>query len=297
MPYLSAQEKERVAQAKLQREQMTPFMREAAKVYGEGTPEYDRVVKQHLARLDVLPSYALPDTSAGQLTDKGRAVEEEFVRAGKTVPKTRRGEVDYRLLNFMGEHEEGGAGSGYITGAQAEYKADAVALGQISKDLTAIRPFKTMLDTNIDVAIDLGKKVVKSNSKLANRSINWVKQNVGDNPDTNEYLAQIAFVQTEAARVLNNPRLVGQLTDSARHEMQDVVDGNMPIKSTERVLRRIQKDGENRVAAMEKERANLLRPKPSDKPKLSDEDKEAVAWAKKNPNDPRAKQILKMHGM
>lgn len=128
---------------------------------------------------------------------------------------------------------------------------------QLIKDLAAIRPFKEMLDTNINVAIELGKKVMQSDSKYANKSINWIKQNVGDNPDTAEYLAQIAFVQTEAARVLNNPRLVGQLTDSARHEMQQVVDGSMPINSTERVLKRIQQDGQNRVAAMVKEK-NML---------------------------------------
>lgn len=30
---------------------------------------------------------------------------------------------------------------------------------------------------------------------------------------------------------------------------------------------------------------------------LTDEDKQAIAWAKKNPDDPRAKQILEMHGV
>lgn len=138
-------------------------------------------------------------------------------------------------------------------GRQAESKANTSALIQNTKDLAAIRPYKEMLDTNVGVAIDLGKKIVRSDSKLANKTINWLKQNAGDNPDTAEYLAQMLFVQTEAGRVLNNPRLVGQLTDSARAEMQHVVDGSMPIESTERVLKRIQKDGDNRVNAMTKE--------------------------------------------
>jgi hypothetical protein len=139
----------------------------------------------------------------------------------------------------------------------SKYGARKAALTQNTKDLAAIRPYKEMLDKNVDILIGLGNKVLMADSKLSNKSLNWFKQNMGDNPDTAEYLAQMNFVQTEAARVLSNPRLVGQLTDSARHEMQDVVSGNMPLGATERVLRRIQADGDNRVKAMEKEAERL----------------------------------------
>jgi hypothetical protein len=166
-------------------------------------------------------------------------------------------------------------------------KANAGALMQNSKDLAAIRPYKEMLDTNIDIAIDLGRKVIKSDSAKANRSLNWIKQNAGDHPDTAEYLAQINFVQTEAARVLSNPRLVGQLSDSARHEMQDVVSGNMPLNSSERVLNRIKKDGENRVNALVKEHDRLsgkADASTTGAQPYSDADKEAryQAWKAKN---------------
>jgi len=35
----------------------------------------------------------------------------------------------------------------------------------------------------------------------------------------------------------------------------------------------------------------------SQSPNMSDEDKQAIEWAKANPNDPRSKQILQLHGM
>jgi len=38
-------------------------------------------------------------------------------------------------------------------------------------------------------------------------------------------------------------------------------------------------------------------PKESEKSAISQEDKEAIDWANKNPKDPRAKQILQLHGM
>jgi hypothetical protein len=146
-----------------------------------------------------------------------------------------------------------------LVAGQQGFKATSNALGQVTKDLAAIRPYKDMLDQNANIAISLSKQAIKGNSALANKPINWVKQNMGDNPDTNEYLAQIAIVQTEAARVLSNPRLVGQLSDSARHEMQELVNGNMPLESTERVLNRIKQDGTNRIAAMEREQKALLK--------------------------------------
>ena len=195
-----------------------------------------------------------------KLTPEGLKVAAELMRSGKSIPGgwsakgMSRGNA---ILNEMGASEQGGAGSGSVVGQQAKYKANSAALTQNTKDIAAIMPFKEMLDTNVDVAIDLGKKISSSNSALANKSINWIKKNAGDNPDTQEYLAQIAIVQTEAARVLNTPRLVGQLTDSARHEMQELVDGNTPINSAERVLNRMKKDGDNRVNSLLKEGKKL----------------------------------------
>lgn len=163
--------------------------------------------------------------------------------------------VDKNLPDYL----EGKGMSGMdVVGNVASRKATSSALTQNTKDLAAIRPFKEMLDKNADIAVDLAKKVMSTDSKFANKPLNWIKQNAGDNPDTAEFLAQVAFVQTESARVLNNPRLVGQLTDTAKEEMQHIIDGTMPLNSFERVIRRIQQDGTNRVEAMEKENKSLI---------------------------------------
>lgn len=187
-----------------------------------------------------------------------KTIPEEFRRAVKAVAEGREklSDAGYRGKDRMALMQ-------MVNQYNPEYNvpknmANNAALTQNTKDLAAIRPYKEMLDLNADVAIELGKKVISTNSALANKTLNWVKQNMADNPDTAEYLAQMSFVQTEAARVLANPRLVGQLTDSARHEMQQVISGNMPIESTERVLKRIKQDGDNRVNAMIKEHDSLL---------------------------------------
>lgn len=140
-----------------------------------------------------------------------------------------------------------------------ENKAKFGALASVEKDLAAIRPFDDMLDRNVKIAIDLAKKISgdRTNSQFINKPITWLEQNATDNPDIAEYLFQIQTVKTEGARILNNPRLVGQLTDSARGEMGMVVNGNMPLGQTERVLGRMLSDGKNRVRAIETESERL----------------------------------------
>lgn len=143
---------------------------------------------------------------------------------------------------------------------QISNKASTIALNQLSKDLAAIGPFEQMLNTNAKIAIDLAKKISDSRtgSQLINRPLTWLQTNAKDNPDIAEYLFQMQTVKTEGARILNNPRLVGQLTDSARHEMGNVINGNMPLGQTERVLNRMMSDGRNRVTAMQAQKDILL---------------------------------------
>ena len=186
----------------------------------------------------------VPLTSAGQKAKSGLAV------TGQNVSH-----IDNKTLNDMGADAEASGTS--VADVKAGYKADTAALTANTKALAAIEPFKKMLDTNIDIAKNLSKKVISTNSAYANKSLNWIKQNAGDNPDTAEFLAQMRFVETEAARVLNNPNLTGQLTDSARREMESVVSGNLPINSLDRVLARIKSDGDNRVKALEDENKKL----------------------------------------
>lgn len=153
-----------------------------------------------------------------------------------------------------------GKSGGDIVGARAMTAANRVALTASTKDLIAIEPFKQMLDQNAKVAMDLGRKIAsdKTNSAFVNRPLLWVKNNLGDRPDIAEYLAQMHFVEVEAARVLTQPRLVGQLTDQSISDMKSVLSGNMTIASTEAVLNRIMADGNNRINAMRAAQARVL---------------------------------------
>jgi hypothetical protein len=222
--------------------------------------EMEKVARENAESRKTAAEKSVSTGAVEQLTPEGVKLAGELTRAGITLPGgwSKQGQSrGNAILNAMAAEEKGGAGSGSVVADRAETKGNTAALTQLSKDLASIRPYKVMLDTNANIAKELAQKIIKTDSQLANRPINWLQTHLTDSPDVGEFIAQLHFVTTEAARVLNNPRLVGQLTDNARKDMQDVINENMPLKTTIRILERMQKDGDNRVNAMTKEAAYL----------------------------------------
>ncbi len=170
-------------------------------------------------------------------------------------PGMTRKDAGKELARRANEYKASGAAAKVV--ATAEPKAVSASLTQVTKDLSALEPYKQMLDKNASIASRLADKAIATNSKWANKSLNWLRQNAGDNPALADYLFQINTVSTEAARVLNNPRLVGQLTDSAVHEMRQLIDGDMPLNATKAVLARMKSDGSNRLGAMKDKQKQL----------------------------------------
>ncbi len=205
-------------------------------------------------------------TDQGILTPEARSAAAARYNIDGTLP-TNLGRGNQGATNtalILNEAAQSAAESGVPAEAQRirqiANKANTTALTSLSKDLAAIGPYEQMLNTNAKIAVDLARKISSSRtgSQLVNRPLSWLQANASDNPDIAEYLFQMRTVMTEGARILNNPRLVGQLTDTARKEMEGVVNSSMPLGQTERVLNRMMSDGRNRVVAMQTQRQALL---------------------------------------
>lgn len=109
-----------------------------------------------------------------------------------------------------------------------------------------------MVHQNGDIAKNLATKVIKTDSRLANKTINELQQISGDYPDLSEYLAQMHIFEVEASRLVTQPRIVGQLTVEAQRELKEILSGDMPLKSTVRVINRLQNDSDRRTTEMQK---------------------------------------------
>lgn len=132
------------------------------------------------------------------------------------------------------------------------------ALLALEKQRNAIQAFEGMLDLNIGILKDLSKKVERSDSPYANKPILWLQQNASGDPDVAEYLFQVNTVQAEAARILQNPNLTGQLTDTARNEMQAVIRGELNPEQLDRVLARAQSDARNRSRTLDQQSDKVI---------------------------------------
>ena len=132
------------------------------------------------------------------------------------------------------------------------------ALMQFEKNVNAIQAYEGMLVKNIDILGELSAKLPRNKSPLLNRPMNWVEQNLAGDPAMAEYLFQVKTVATEIARVLNNPNLTGQLTDTATKELDAIVKGTFNHAQLMQVLDRAKADAQNRSKSLDDQKAKVI---------------------------------------
>jgi len=133
------------------------------------------------------------------------------------------------------------------------------ALLALEKQRNAIQSFEGMLDLNIDILKQLSAKVERTGSPYANKPILWLREHAQGDPDVAEYLFQVNTASTEIARILQNPNMTGQLTDTGRQEIQEVVSGNLNPQQLDRVLTRAQNDARNRSSMLDKQSEKVIK--------------------------------------
>lgn len=239
-----------------------PFVRELrAAGIDPASPEGQRYIRKHLDR-ETAPTATQTGASTTPLGSDPDFWYEYYDKT-KTLPPISWGTAGnptrQAFIEGFPKWKAAHGGTASDTAAtQAAFHANAGALNAVTKDLNTFEPYKKMLDTNADIAITLGRKIAQTDARLANRTINWFRQNASSNPDVAEYLAQMRLVQTETSRVVNNPRIVGQLTDEARKEIDAVITGDAPIAVVDRVLNRMKSDGSNRFDKMREQQAQIM---------------------------------------
>jgi hypothetical protein len=132
------------------------------------------------------------------------------------------------------------------------------ALLQLEKMRNGVQAYEAMLDKNVEILKELSAKVNRSDSPYFNKGVLWLEQNAAGDPDVAEYLFQVRTVQTEAARILSNPNLTGQLTDTATQELAQVFGANLNHDQIVRVAERAQADARNRSKSLDNQSAKLI---------------------------------------
>lgn len=135
----------------------------------------------------------------------------------------------------------------------AVYKADSANLGNLQKTEGSLSAFENAAGKNIDQFLSLA-------SKLTDSGVPWLNtplRKLSDKAIGNEWLPAVQAARKialrEVARVTNDPKLSGQITDSARNDINDMANGDATIAQMLRVFPVLKQDMTNVHAGLNDE--------------------------------------------
>jgi len=133
---------------------------------------------------------------------------------------------------------------------RAFYKANASSLGQQQKMMDAAQGFLATADKNSELLEKALAKIPDTGSPLFNQPYRAFSKSVLGNPNLSQFSTYLASVQNEYAKIISQPTLAGQLTDSARHEAQVLVDPNATVTQILASLQALRNEGSNRLVSV-----------------------------------------------
>jgi hypothetical protein len=122
---------------------------------------------------------------------------------------------------------------------RAQVKANAGTIGGLQKFASMLTVNASLAHNNGDRIIALSDQVNPSKWSDFNALAQYVKTHTGD-ANAAEFLSVANTFQTEAARIIaGSPSGAGVLSDTARHELQSIVDGTLAPGALKRVIERL----------------------------------------------------------
>lgn len=162
-----------------------------------------------------------------------------------------------QVLDAMDQiRKERGMSGGDITTNQASYKANSASLTQATKSLDAVTSFSNTAIKNGDVLVKMAQEVDATGIPLIERWIRAGRQATGD-PKVAAFNAQMRVYIPEVAKILSNPNLTGQLTDTARKEIESVVSGGASAEQIMAIHNTLKADFANRETALKDQIADI----------------------------------------
>lgn len=237
--HYAQQAAERAAQLKMHTDRMgldERYRRDALAARGQQRADAE-ALKRELAAADV------PDLSQEALDQAA-----EVYATNQQLPSMGLGKqggvMKRRIMDRAAELFPGGD----MAGQAAAYKADRQSLQQLQVKMDNLSAYEKMAGKNLDVMEEAQKGVYDSGIPIANHFIRTL-QRAGGNANVAKFDIARQTAAIEAARILNNPNLTGELSDSARKELNDIVRGDATTEQALAVLGVIRRDFRNRFDA------------------------------------------------
>lgn len=161
------------------------------------------------------------------------------------------------VQNVAAELRNGGTGD--ISLNKAEYDADSKSLKDLRGATDALTAFEGTALRNASQLRQRMSLISDSGSPLFNQLIRDVQATALGPAELAAFNAARRVVIPEFSRILNNPKLTGQLTDTMRQDMEDILKGNATVAQVLEVLDVLQTDARNRRSENEAQIQEITR--------------------------------------
>lgn len=133
---------------------------------------------------------------------------------------------------------------------RAFYKSNSSSLTQQQKSLDTVQGFMATADRNADLLKKTLEKIPDTGSPLLNVPLRSVDQKALGNVNLSQFRTYVQSVQNEYARIISQPNLSGQLTDSARKEAEQLIDPNATVAQIIGSVEALRNEGANRLLSI-----------------------------------------------
>lgn len=160
-----------------------------------------------------------------------------------------------QIMNREAELYPGGS----LAGNAAAYKANASALKNITGTLSTLSAFETTAGKNLDQFLALAEKIPDTGVPWINTPLRLLNDKAVGSVNQAAFAAARDVALREIARVTNDPKLSGALTDSARAEVSSFSPKNATFAQIKKVAAVLKQDMANVHSGLEEQQADLQR--------------------------------------
>lgn len=193
-----------------------------------------------------LANFNLQMSAGGGLTKEALDQQaENYYSTGKLPPGGRGAAGVAQNRAIMNRAAELHSGQSLAEGS-AEYAANKESLKKLQTNFDNVSAFESTAIKNLDQVAQAGAKIPDLGARFANVPVRMISEKMIGTPEMARFKTALLTAQTEAAKVLSSANASGVLSDSARHETQEILDGNLSFPAMMASINQLKTDFGNR---------------------------------------------------
>ena len=150
--------------------------------------------------------------------------------------------------------QAGGSGIAANKAILTSYKD---SLNKLQTNFNQVQAFEGTAEKNMDLLAQTAKAIPDLGARFANIPARMISASMIGTENMAKFHTALYTAQTEAAKVLNSANATGVLSDSARHELQSVIDGNAPLPAILGSLGTLKQEFNNRTQSYQQQIGDL----------------------------------------